>query len=164
LLVVLVVLGIVASVVAISMAGDDRRDMQREAKRLAGALEHAAALAQWSGETLGVSTEGSAYRFWRRNASDQWSAYGGDEILSPRTLPAGLTVNASSYAGAPVPPDAVLPFRASGRNEPYEMTLTSAAGSVVVSADPLNRVAFATQSVTHVMPDPQGMPASQLTR
>lgn len=143
LLVVLVVLGIAATVVVVRLGGDERRDIQREARRLAGALEHAAAVAQWSGETLGISAEGRVYRFWRRDASDHWSAFAGDETLAPRTLPPGLTVVPTSYAGTPVAPDIVLPFRASGRNEPYSLTLTSPAGTIAVSADPLNRVAFA---------------------
>jgi hypothetical protein len=42
-----------------------------------------------------------------------------------------------------VPADAILPFRASGRNEPYAVTMTSPSGSVLISADPLNRVSFA---------------------
>jgi prepilin-type N-terminal cleavage/methylation domain-containing protein len=63
LLVVLVVVGIAASLVAANIGNDDRRDIQREAKRLAGALEHAAALAQWSSETLGVSAEGRCVSF-----------------------------------------------------------------------------------------------------
>lgn len=75
ILVVLVVLGIAASIVVFQLAGDDRRDVQREAKRLAGALEHAAAVAQWSGETLGVSAEGGVYRFWRRGTNDSSSCW-----------------------------------------------------------------------------------------
>ena len=143
LLVVLVVLGIAASLVVANIGGDDRRDIQREAKRLSGALEHAAALAQWSSETLGVSAEGRGYRFWRRDANNRWAPFAGDEVLAARALPAGLTVTPTSYAGAPVPADAILPFRASGHNEPYALTLASPAGNVVVSADPLNRVGFA---------------------
>ena len=143
LLVVLVVVGIAASLVAANIGNDDRRDIQREAKRLAGALEHAAALAQWSSETLGVSAEGRAYRFWRRDANDRWTAFAGDEVLAARALPEDLTVTPTSYAGTPVPADAILPFRASGRNEPYAVTMTSPSGSVLISADPLNRVSFA---------------------
>jgi general secretion pathway protein H len=143
LLVVLVVLGIAASLAVANLGSDERRDIQREAKRLAGALEHAAALAQWTSETLGVSAEGSGYRFWRRDTDDHWTPFAADEVLAARALPAGLTVAPTSYAGAPVPPDAIVPFRASGRNEPYSLTLSSPAGNIVVSADPLNRVDFA---------------------
>ena len=142
ILVVLVVVGIAAGLIFANLGGDDRRDLEREAKRLAGALEHAAALAQWQSETLGVSTDGHAYRFWRRDANDRWTALAGDDVLAARALPNAITIAPASYAGAPVPPDAILPFRASGRNEPYVLTLASPAGQMVLASDPLGRVRF----------------------
>ena len=140
LLVALAIVGLVAGIVALSVGGDDRRVTEREAKRLAGALEHAAASAQWRAETLGVSADGAGYRFWRRGADDRWNAFTGDDVLAARTLPDGITVVAIAYAGAPVPPDAILPFRASGRNEPFTLQVASTAWSLQIDADPLNRV------------------------
>jgi type II secretion system protein H len=143
---ILVVIAIVAIVVALASAnlGDDgRRLTEREAKRLAGALEHAAALAQWQRVTIGVSNEGSVYRFWSRDANDRWIPFAGDDVLAARALPHGVSVAALRYAGGPVAPNAILPLRPSGRNEPYEVVLSSQALTVIVSADPLNRVAIA---------------------
>jgi len=57
-------------------------------------------------------------------------------------------VRPASYGGAPVAEDAVLPFRASGRNEPYSLLLANAAWNVLLAADPLNRVHFAAQAVS----------------
>jgi general secretion pathway protein H len=142
-MVVIVVIGIVATLITVNVGGDGVRDLGREGKRLAGALEHAQALAQWQSETLGVSADGSGYRFWRRDDADRWTAMTGDDVLAPHTLAAGMAVTPRSYAGAPVPPDAILPFRPSGRNEPYELALVSAAGAVEIVADPLGRVSFA---------------------
>jgi type II secretion system protein H len=142
-LVVLVVLGIGLAVTAANLGGDDRRDLAREAARLAGALEHAAALAQWRAETLGVSAEGSSYRFWRRDDDGQWVALSGEDVLAARVLPAGMTVRPRSYAGAPLAANAIVPLRPSGRNEPYALWLDSATAHIVVSSDPLNRVQFA---------------------
>jgi general secretion pathway protein H len=142
-LVVVVIIAIAAGVVIANLDGDDRGRTEREAKRLAGALEHAAALAQWKGETLGVSAEGAAYRFWRRRGDDGWEAVDDDAVLAPRALPADFTITPASYAGAPVDLDAVLPFRPSGRNEPYALLLANPAWSVLVAGDPLNRVQFA---------------------
>ena len=51
------------------------------------------------------------------------SPFADDEVLAARALPAGIDRRAGVYAGAPVPPDAILPFRASGRNEPYALVL-----------------------------------------
>jgi general secretion pathway protein H len=143
LLVVLVVIGIAAGAVTFGIGGGERSAAEREAKRLAGALEHAAALAQWRSETLGVSAEGAGYRFWRRGSDDQWRTLADDDVLAPRVLPGGITVAPVSYAGAPVAADAILPFRASGRNEPYALLLTSSAWPFTVGADPLNRVSIA---------------------
>jgi general secretion pathway protein H len=143
LLVVLVVLAIVAGLVTTNLGGGERRGVEREAKRLAGALEHAAALAQWRGETLGVSADERGYRFWRRGDDDRWSALADDDVLAPRTLPVGFMVAAATFAGAPVAADAILPFRASGRNEPYALMLASPAWSLFVTGDPLNRVQVA---------------------
>ena len=64
-------------------------------------------------------------------------------MLASRRLPPGMTVATQSYAGAPAAPDLVVPFRASGRNEPYAMTLAMDNAIVVVSADPVGRVRFA---------------------
>jgi type II secretion system protein H len=143
MLVVLVVIGVAAGVVVANLGGDDRRAAEREARRLAGALEHAAAVAQWRGETLGVSADGHSYRFWLRGADDRWAALTGDDVLAPRTLPPELAVTPLSYAGAPLRPDAIVPLRPTGRNEPYALALASSRWSVVIAADPLNRVVIA---------------------
>ena len=149
MLVVVVVIGIASAIAVVNIGGDgERRAAEREATRLAGALEHAAALAQWSSETLGVSADGRSYRFWRRGADNRWAALADDDVLVPRALPAELTVAPATYAGAPVAADAILPFRPSGRNEPYALVLASPAWSLVVAGDPLNRVQIAARAAS----------------
>jgi len=142
-LVVVAVIAIAAGFVVVNLDGDDRRTAEREATRLAGALEHAAALAQWRSETLGFSADGAGYRFWRRGPDNRWSAVRDEEVLAPRALPAQWTVAPVSYAGAPVATDVIFPFRPSGRNEPYALVLSSPAWTLVVAGDPLNRVQIA---------------------
>ena len=143
LLVVLAIVGLVAGIVTLSVGGDERRVTESEAKRLAGALEHAAAAAQWRAEMLGVSADGTGYRFWRRGPDNRWSAVRDEEVLAPRALPAQWSVAPVSYAGAPVATDVIFPFRPSGRNEPYALVLSSPAWTLVVAGDPLNRVQVA---------------------
>ena len=155
MMVVVVVIGIAATLAVVNLGGDSVRDLAREAKRLAGALEHAQALAQWQSETLGVSADGRSYRFWRRDGADLWTALTGDDVLAPRTLATGMTLVAQTYAGAPVPADAILPFRPGGRNEPYAFALASAAGHVVVAGDPIGRVRFAVVASDGGVPAPQ---------
>ncbi len=99
IVVVIVVIGIAASLLYVNPFGDAARDVQREARRLAGALEHAQALAQWQSEMLGVSVDGAdgrGYRFWRRDADDRWIALTGDDVLASRRLPPGMTVAAQT--------------------------------------------------------------------
>jgi len=142
-LVVITVIAIAAGFVVANLDGDDRRTTEREASRLAGALEHAAALAQWRSETLGFSADGAGYRFWRRGPDNRWSAVRDEEVLAPRALPAQWSIAPISYAGAPVATDVIFPFRPSGRNEPYALVLSSPAWTLVVAGDPLNRVQVA---------------------
>jgi general secretion pathway protein H len=148
ILVVVAVIAIASGFVIVNLGGDDRRATEREASRLAGALEYAAARAQWRSETLGVSADGAGYRFWRRGPDNRWTAVRDDDVLVPRALPAQWTVAPVSYAGAPVAADAILPFRPSGRNEPYALQLASPAWSLVVAGDPLNRVQVAAQAAS----------------
>ena len=145
ILVVLIVIGLAAAITYAQLNPDPRSSLEREGRRLAGALEHAALLAQWKNETLGVSTAGESYRFWRRNAAgemDQWLALSDDDVLAPRALPSPLAVTPRAYAGQAVPAGAVLPLVPSGRNEPFVIELDAPEWQLLLTADPLNRVAI----------------------
>jgi general secretion pathway protein H len=144
-LVVVVILAIAAGVATVALSTDPRGAAQREARRFAGALEYAAARAQWRNETLGVSVDGHGWRFWRRDdESARWLPLADDDVLVARALEADHTLFPLAYAGAPVAPDALLPLRPSGRNEPYAFVLAGGGTQWIVAADPLNRVAVST--------------------
>ena len=101
--------------------------------------------AQWRSETLGVSADGAGYRFWRRGADDRWSALADDDVLAPRALPDGVHASRPCRTRARrSPPMSILPFRPSGRNEPYALVarLLRMVASIV-AGDPLNRVHIA---------------------
>ena len=139
------VIGLAAGLAYAQLDSDPRQTLTREGRRLAGALEHAALLAQWKNETLGVSAGGGGYRFWRRrNEGDgeRWIALSDEELLAPRALPSPLIAVARTYAGQAVPNEAVLPLVPSGRNEPYVIALASPEWQLLLTADPLNRVAL----------------------
>jgi general secretion pathway protein H len=143
ILVVLIVIGLAAGLAYAHFDTDPRRTVERESQRLAAALEHAALLAQWKDETLGVSASGNVYKFWRQPAGGStWEPMSTDDVLEPRVLPAPLGISAREYAGLPVAADAILPLRASGRNEPYVIQITSPEWFTLLAADPLNRVAL----------------------
>lgn len=140
-LVVVAILAIAAGVAVVALTDDPRASAEREARRFAGALEYAAARAQWRNETLGVSADGRAWRFWRRaDDGSRWVALADDDVLVARSLGADHTLVPLAYAGQPLPPDALIPLRPSGRNEPYAFALDAAGRRLVVAADPLNHV------------------------
>jgi type II secretion system protein H len=148
-LVVLIVIGLASALAYARFDSDPRAELEREGRRLGAAVEHAALLAQWHNETLGVSVTGGSYRFWRRDAAngDDWSALSGDDVLAARALPASFAAALRSYAAQPVAPDAVVPLRASGQNEPFVIELAVAQWHVLLLSDPINRVTVSTPSL-----------------
>ncbi|MGI8896560.1 MAG: hypothetical protein ACR2HE_13060, partial [Casimicrobiaceae bacterium] len=59
-----------------------------------------------------------------------------------RRLPPTLAIAPAFYAGQPLPADAVIPLRPSGRNEPMSFSLSAARTRIILAADPLNRVSL----------------------
>ena len=143
LLVVVVILGIAASL-ALALVDPDERDVSaREARRFAGALEYAARRAQWHNELLGVSAAGHVVRYWRRVPDDErWQLLVDDDVLRPRSLPEPLDAMALAFAGRALASDAIVPLRASGRNEPLAFALATPRWRTVIALDPLNRVSI----------------------
>jgi type II secretion system protein H len=142
ILVVLVILALGGGLALLVLDRDERGTAAREATRFAGALQYAAARAQWRNETLGVTAEGRQIRFWRREpAGDRWLPLTDDDVLAPRLLPEPLTAAALAFAGQRVAAGAVVPLRPTGRNDPYAFALATPAWRVTLASDPLNRVA-----------------------
>jgi type II secretion system protein H len=147
ILVVIAIIAIAASIAVVAYDGDDRTAVAYEAKRFAGAIEHASARARWRAETLGVSADGGGWQFWRRAAdANRWIPVAGDDVLGPHRLPAGIVVSPLSYAGQALPPDAIVPLRASGHNDPFAFFVQGKASRIVLAADPLNRVTMQVQT------------------
>jgi len=140
---VLAILAIAAGLGVLAYNGSDRDRAMREARRFAGALEHASARAQMRAETLGASADGAAWRFWRRDPdSGRWQPLGDDEVLAAHALPDAMTIAPTSYSGRPVDASVIVPLRATGRNEPFTFELDARDARLVLAADPLNRVAI----------------------
>jgi type II secretion system protein H len=147
-LVVLIVIGLAAALVYARLESDPRAELEREGRRLGAAIEHAALLAQWQNQTLGVSAAGGGYRFWRHgpNSGDGWSALSDDDVLSARALPSAFAATVLTYAAQPVAANAIVPLRASGRNEPFVIELAEAQWHLLLFSDPINRITVSTPS------------------
>ena len=87
-LVVVIVIGIVSSIVLISLTvvGDDR-DVEREARRMGSLIELAADEAELQGRDFGIEFIRQGYRFVEYDpVFERWTEVVGDDLLRPRTL------------------------------------------------------------------------------
>jgi len=141
-LVVVLIIGIAAGVASVTWDSSDRDRANREARRFAGALEHAAARAQVRSETLGASADGASWRFWRRDpATGRWQPLADDDdVLAAHALPETMSLAPTSYSGQAIDNRAIVPLRATGRNEPFTFALAARDTKLVLAVDPLNRV------------------------
>lgn len=137
MLVVAIVLGVAAALVTLGMGHDGAAGVRQESERLRSALEHAAQLAQWRRAPLLWEADAAGYRFLSANADGGWQDET-DETLTRHALPDAMRLRATGPAGDDAPLRLLL--RASGRNDPYALSVESAAGRWTVTGDPLNRV------------------------
>lgn len=89
ILVVVVIVGIVSSIVLLSMGTlRDDRDLQQEAYRMASLIELAADEAELQGRDFGIEILRRGYSFVEYDPfTDRWVNIVGDEVLRQRTLP-----------------------------------------------------------------------------
>lgn len=88
-LVVLVVVGVLYSIIVLSLGviGDDR-DLQREARRMMSLIEIASEEAELQGRDFGVEFVRQGYRFVEYDPLfERWGEILGDEVLRARRLP-----------------------------------------------------------------------------
>ena len=149
----LAIVAISAALLVPNLFPDPRELLRRDAQRLADTLQHAALAAQWRGENLAWSAEGSRYYFWQLDAaapqapSDEqgphpgWHPMADDDVLADHGLSAGEYAELLRLGSQPVS-ESWLVFRADGLNEPYAIEMGNSAARFIVSADPLNRLSL----------------------
>ena len=136
-LVVLVVIGLGLGLVTLGMGHDNAAQVRHESERLRSALEHAAQLAQWRHTPLVWEADAGGYRFATIDADGALNDEPGPE-LAYHPLPSDIRMQATDASGNSAPLRLVL--RASGRNDPYAVTMAAAGGAWTIAGDPLNRV------------------------
>ena len=137
ILVVLAVIGIGLALIALSAGQDSSAALRSESERLRSVLEHAAQIAQWRHSPLVWEADAGGYRFSTPTAEGTLVEET-DPTLASHPLPADIRMRATDASGAAIP--LRLMMRASGRNDPYAISIESAAGAWTISGDPLNRV------------------------
>lgn len=142
ILVVLVIIGIMLGLVSVRMMPDDEGRLRTEAERLALLLEQARDQAVASGEPIGLSVEQGHYRFWVRDAQNQWVPSSGDDLLRERPLADGVQLAALQVNQIPLAEGDRLLFLPAGSNEPFTVDLTLNAAHARIQGDRLGRVSI----------------------
>jgi len=104
LLVTLLIIGITVSMINLSGANLRPRETRREATRLTALLQLAQQEAVLTGFDLALHITTSGYTFLRQDDDGRWQIIPkDDETLRPRTLPRGMTINATIEGEAVMP-------------------------------------------------------------
>ena len=93
LLVVLLIMGLFIGLVSSIARPDERALLRVEADRLAQLLELAGAQARLTGQSVGWTSDGAGYRFWRIMDDGGWAQIGGGDELRARNLPRGVSIH-----------------------------------------------------------------------
>ncbi len=102
LLVVLVIIGVVISMVSLSIGTHNRETvLSEQARRLAALIDMAGEQAIVSSEPFGVRFSPTGYRFLVLDGK-KWRAVSNDDLLRPRRLAAGMRITLE-ISGEPVP-------------------------------------------------------------
>lgn len=100
LLVVVVIVGVLAAALALSLGGSSERELANTAERFQTLLGQACGEAELSGREIGVAIGADGYAFSRLDG-DAWRAFGKDGVLRARRWPAGLRL-AFTRGGRPL--------------------------------------------------------------
>lgn len=99
MIVALLIMGLAVGLVSAIVRPDDRERLRVEANRLAQLLRLAATQARTTGQTLGWTSNGGGYRFWRVGDDGAWSEVRDEDLLRPRALPRGMSIAALRVEG-----------------------------------------------------------------
>jgi general secretion pathway protein H len=93
MLVVLMIMGLLIGTISAIARPSSKDTLQLEAQRLAQLLNLAAAESRASGKSFRWTSEGPGYRFLRWQNDKGWSEIRDNDLLRPRVLPSGMTIN-----------------------------------------------------------------------
>ena len=138
LLVVLLIMGLFAGLVAAISHPDERALLRVEAERLAQLLDLAAVEARLSGSPIAWTAEASRYRFWRWRDDAGWSE-ARDDSLRARSLPPGMAISELRIEAARPPGGMRIEFDPHGALA-YDFQMSLGAARYSVAASPLGEV------------------------
>lgn len=93
MLVVLMIMGLLIGTISVIAHPSSKDTLQIEAQRLAQLLNLAAAESRASGKSFRWTSDGPGYRFLRWQNNSDWVEIRDNDLLRPRVLPSGMTIN-----------------------------------------------------------------------
>ncbi|MEO6688083.1 MAG: type II secretion system minor pseudopilin GspH [Dokdonella sp.] len=117
LLVVVVIIGVLAAALVISIGGSTERELSNASDRFQALVAHACNQAELSGREIGISIAADGYAFSRLDRAE-WHAFDRDGELRARSWPSGLHVELAR-AGRP------LQLSTAGRDSPQLVCFSS---------------------------------------
>lgn len=141
-MVVVLIIGILATVLVIVAAPGDAATADREARRLAALLELAMGESRASGQSIAWSPERDGYSFWRRTDDGDWTRYPESSVYRQRSLPGNTALGEVRVDGREVPPGERVTFSPYGLRAAIRATLGAGNAQVVLEGSALGRVAL----------------------
>ncbi|WP_374423463.1 type II secretion system protein [Chromobacterium sp.] len=136
-MVVMLIIGVLATTVTLSMRPDTHRQASDEAYRLARVLEQAADAAEM-GDPLALVADAKGYGFRRRGDNGDWGG-ANDELLADRLWPEGIHGGALLLDGQPWPAGRPLPLWQDGRANALALEIKTDTRRLAVTLSPLGR-------------------------
>jgi len=122
IMVVVLIIAITIGMIGVNLSRGDSNRVQEEADRIVILLQSAREEAILQGQVFVVRFSDNAYQFLRLNEKGKLDKIEADEILSPRTLPEGVTVS-FTLDGSEASTEAGLILDPSGSFTPFVLTL-----------------------------------------
>lgn len=140
LLVVLLIMGLFVGLVATIARPDERALLRLEADRLAQLLELASAQSRLTGQTIGWSSDGAGYRFWRVMDDGGWAEIGGGDELRARALPPGMSLHDLRIETMPSRGSMRLMFTPSGLAPAFTLEMSLGDARYTLAASPVGEL------------------------
>ncbi|UTH72280.1 prepilin-type N-terminal cleavage/methylation domain-containing protein [Chromobacterium sp. IIBBL 290-4] len=140
-MVVMLIIGVLATTVTLSLRPDTHRLLNDEAYRFARVLEQAGAAAEM-GDTLALSWTGKGYAFSRMNDDGAWETVS-EDLLAEHPWPDGIQGETALLDGKPWPKGRPVLLWQDGRAATLALSLAGAGRHLTVLQSPLGRVTVA---------------------
>ncbi len=131
MMVAIAIVAVLSSIAVIAAVPGEAALVEREARRLALLIEHAAAEARASGQAIAWMPERGGYSFWRRGEDGEWLRFPESSPYRPRSLAGAVAVEGARVTLSPY-----------GLQGPFEASLRTGGAQVILRSGALGRVSL----------------------